>query len=75
MITDSEMNRAATTLVGKTRMVRAVASMQPSANSAALLRLRAQPPPPASLSPQRSPNQPSPLSGTIRRGAAGNVYW
>jgi galactose-1-phosphate uridylyltransferase len=32
MITDSEMNKAATHLVGKTRMYRAVATMQPSSS-------------------------------------------
>jgi Ring finger domain len=64
MVTDSEMSRAATSLVGKTRMYRAVASLQTSSSSPANQRYRTHPHPQAAAA-----NAVSPFAGTIRQSA------
>lgn len=68
MVTDSEMSRAATSLVGKTRMYRAVASLQ-SSSSPASVRYRAQHPlsSHAAAAAAAAANGSSPLRGTVRR--------
>lgn len=55
------MNKAATTLVGKTRMVRAVASLQANSSHGR--------PSAAASSPQRPGSAGSPFEGTVRRRA------
>jgi hypothetical protein len=61
MITDNEMNKAATSLVGKTRMYRAVAAYQPAPRT-----------PRAAPSLPNSRTRTSPFMGTMRRSAQQN---
>jgi hypothetical protein len=61
MITDNEMNKAATSLVGKTRMYRAVAAYQPAPRT-----------PRAAPSVPNSRTHTSPFLGTMRRSAQQN---
>lgn len=67
MITDSELSRAATSLVGKTRMYRAVATMQTS-SSRGNSRYHRSP----NAATGANPSGPSPLGGTVRSSAAGS---
>jgi hypothetical protein len=61
MITDNEMNQAATSLVGKTRMYRAVEAYQPAPRTPRVAR--------ASPSLSNPRIQISPFTGTMRRSA------
>lgn len=63
MVTDSEMSRAATSLVGKTRMYRAVASMQSPHSHGAAPNRRNQ------TNHSSSSNAVSPFAGTMGRAA------
>jgi hypothetical protein len=61
MITDNEMNQAATSLVGKTRMYRAVEAYQPAPRTPRAAR--------AAPSAPNSRTHTSPFTGTMRRSA------